>query len=981
MEIAFRILGRTGLRTADGFGVDWGKPKDRAVLAVLLFYAGRPVPVRTFLEWVWPDDWPSNPYSTLQTYVARIRQALQEAGLPGVISNVERAYQLDVDRSLIDFYAFTELAGKAKAAAYQASPDFEKACAFSEEAIRLWTGELFADLDSTVACERRDSVVRYHYLPAMNGLLYGLGKLGRYEQMLVHLNEIQPEHELDVMLARHRLMALFGLRKRVEVVQYHLHVRRQIQARIGDGSEEELRILFEELRSQHARHSTPAPPGPRPRYLPHGAEAFTGHEKTLAELNNLVFPHPQPRLIALDGPPGVGKTTLALHWAWSVRERFADGYWFASLDGVAHGPRVEAHQVVKDLLAEFGVAADAIPSLETRTARLRELLANRRMLVVLDNVADTDHVRSLLPALSNCVVLATSRSRLSDLAVHANARCLTVEPLAQDDTIAWLRNRLGDRASSAPEAVARLAALADGMPLAMGLIGEQVAAQPRRSLDDFVRVLATGRALLSLNNGSSGSIRNAFELSYRNLTPAQAELFRLLGLHPVREVSLDIVAALAGVEREEARHLADSLVWTRLVDSADGDRYRMHDLLREYAAELAERGEYAAERGAAVERMLAWYTHTVHNADRRVVGFRQEVPMLALPAGVSPRQFADEDDVARWCLQEEGALVGVIRHVAGPDQIWRLANSAGELFSRYLRNDTVVAVMEAGVAAARESGEIDVVVDTLQNLGFVHMTVRHDHESADRCFREARAIFGDRDDPETLAVLLRNQAECLRGAHNVPRAIEMYQEALALAVTEDTRAGILHRLGVACGQGGRLDEAASHLYQAQHLREKLGDNLGHARSRLALAQLAFDLGDSFGAKANCHLARSLFQLAHFGPGEARALTLLAAIVKADDLELGRYYATLAIELCRGVDREAEAVVLDVLGQIAWKAGELEPAVEHWQASFAAFRDIGDSKADLIAAHLDELARFTQPEIPQARLSSQTDERAGGEIVP
>ncbi|GGM74378.1 SARP family transcriptional regulator [Lentzea pudingi] len=972
MEIAFRILGRTGLRTADGFVHDWGKPKARAVLAVLLFHAGKPVPVRTLEKWVWSGDGPSNPYPTLQTYVARIKAALRDAGLPGVISNVERAYQLDVDRSSIDLYASIELARKAKAAAYQASPDLEKACALSEQAIALWSGELFADLDSDLACERRDSLVRYHYLPAMNGLLYGLGKLGRFEQMLFHLNEIQPEHDLDVLLARHRLVALFGLRKRVEAAQYHVSVRRRIVAEIADGSEAELLRLYEELRSRHDQQSTPSNAGPRPRYLPHGADAFTGHETLLAELDNLVLPHPRPRLVALDGPPGVGKTTLALHWASSVRDRFADGYWFASLDGVAHGPRVEAGQVVKDLLAEFGVAADSIPSLEARTARLRELLANRCMLVVLDNVADTSHVRALLPALSTCFVLMTSRARLSELVVRDRARCLTVDPLGEDETVAWLRNRLGHRASAAPGGVVRLAALADGMPLAMELIGEQVAAQPRRSLEDFVRVLASGRALLSLSNGSSGSIRNAFELSYQNLSEEQATLFRLLGLHPVREVSLDIVAALAGVDREDARHLVDSLVWTRLVDSTDGDRYRMHDLIREYAAERAERDEPPAERAAAVGRMLAWYTHTVHNADRCVVGFREEVPMLDLPPGVNPRHFTDEDDVAQWCLQEEAALVGVIKHVADPEHIWRLANSVGELFMRYLRNDTVVAVMEAGAAAARECGEIGTVVDTFQNVGFVHMTYRHDHESADRWFREARAIFGDRDDPETLAVLLRNEAECvLQGAHNVPRAIEMYQQALALAVTDDTRAGILHRLGVACRAGNRLDEAASHLYQALHLRERLGDGLGQARSRLELAQLAFDLGDSFGAKASCHFAIGLFQQAHSGAGEARALTLLAAIVKADDLELGRYYANRAMELSRGVDREVEAVVNDVAGQIEWRAGQRELAVERWQASFSAFRDISDPRADAIAVHLDELAQFVQPEVPLGRLPSQT----------
>lgn len=971
MEIAFRILGRTSLRTADGFAVDWGKPKDRAVLAVLLLNAGRPLSVRTLAEWVWRDDGPSNPYPTLQTYIARIRAALQRAGLPGTIVNSERAYQLDVDRSLIDFFAFRELTQNAMEAARQSPPGLEKACVLSEEAFRLWSGEPLADVESDRAHEHRRVMVRDYYLTAMNGLLYGLGKLGRHERMLAHLNEIQPEHDLDVMLARHRLVALYGLRKRVEAVRYYLDVRRRIQAEIGDGSEEELRVLHEELRERHARSTAPARTGPRPQYLPHSAEGFTGHQTLLAELNNLVLADPRPRLIALDGPPGVGKTTLAVHWAWSVRDRFPDGYWFAPLDGVAHGPRVEAAQVVKALLAEFGVAADSIPSLEARTARLRELLAGRRMLVLLDNVADTDHVRTLLPALSNCVVLMTSRARLSELAVHHSARCVTVDPLSQEETVAWLRNRLGCRAAAAPAAVARLAKLVDGMPLAMELIVEQIAAQPRRSLDDFVRVLAADRALLSLGNGSSGSIRSAFSLSYGNLTAEQARLFRLLGLHPVREVSLDIVAAMAGAEREEARRLVDALVWKRLVEPTDGDRYRMHDLLRQYAAERSEEDEEPTERAAAVDRLIGWYLGTVLNADRRVVGFREEVPMLPLPPGVQPRDFADEDDVAQWVVEHESALVAVVRHVADPAHAWRLANGVGELLLRYSRTDSVIAVMEAGAAAARVCGEIGELVDTLSNLGFVHMTARHDYESADRWFREAREIFGDRDDPEPLAVLLRNQAECLQGVHQVPRAIEKYQEALALAETDDTRAGILHRLGEACGRGNRLDEAGSHLYQALHLREKLADSKGLGDTRLALAQLAFDLGDPFAALGNCHLATSLYRQAHFGPGEASALTLLAAINRArGELDPARQYVTEALELARG-DRLREGRALDLLGQIDWQAGELDVAVQRWEQAFAAFRDVGDPRADVIGAHLTELEDFRQPEIPSSRPISKT----------
>ena len=949
MEIAFKILGRTRVRVDGEFVVDWGKPKARGVLAVLLLNAGNAISVNTIADWVWPDRRPANLYPTVQTAITSVRAALQRSGVRFSLRNEERCYRLEVDKSLIDLHVFRRLVDRARAIG---GTDHQAACELVEQALELWGDEPLADLEGDLAARRRDHLVRNHYLSASHALLYGLGKLGNYTRMLDHLDEIPPELDLEILLAKHRLTALYGLQRAQEALSYLVRIRRRIVEEIGDGSEVELNALHERLRVRHEQATAARSPGPR--YLPRDVDVFVGREHLLSELDALVPPGATPRLITVDGQPGIGKTTLAVHWAHRVSQRFPDGCWFAS--------HADGSEVVADLLTALLVPIESIPSLPARIARLRELLATRRMLIVLDDVTG---VEPLLPALATSVVLVVSRARMSGLVLRHQARAFTVLPLGNEEIAGWLHDRLGARAAAAPDLVARLAERTGGMPLVMQLMGEHVAAQPDRSLADLLVSLTDGRTLLSLqHNGISAEL----ERSYRALSPEQAHVFRLFGLHPFHEIPLPVVAALAGLPIERARALADELMWKRLVDTVDGDRYRMHDLLREYAADRLAHDGPRTERDGAVTRLMSWYLHTVNNADRMVFGYRDAVPMLPLADGVRPLQFADEDAVARWIAKEKASIVGVLRSSPQPGYVWRIANGAGELFSRYGHYDEVVAMMTAGAEAARLNGDVLPEADTLSNLAHFHIKL-HDYAAADRLLERAQRVLGDHDDPETLAVLLRNKADCLRGASNVPRALELYQEALDLADGfEDTRSGILHRMGVACRGGGRLDEAAAHLVQARLIRQRTGDYKGEADSLVELARLARESGDDFSARTNCHEAVLRYVQAHCLPGQADARLVLAVIARDhDDAGRALTYATEALELCAGLDRELEARSHDLLAQLAWKAGERDTSIEHLEEAYRAYRDIGDERAHSVAAQLDEQVALSVPVLPLSRV--------------
>jgi tetratricopeptide (TPR) repeat protein len=429
-----------------------------------------------------------------------------------------------------------------------------------------------------------------------------------------------------------------------------------------------------------------------------------------------------------------------------------------------------------------------------------------------------------------------------------------------------------------------------------------------------------------------------------------------------------VIAALAGLPLDATRDLADSLVWTRLVDAVDGDRYRLHDLVREYAADRAAHDEPPGERAAAVHRMASWYLHSVDHADRRVFGYRDAIPMLPLPDGVEPADFADEDEVVRWIAREKASIVGLVRTSPLPGYVWRIANGAGELFARYGHYDEVVTVMTVGAEAAHASGDVLPEAKTLSNHGYFHIKL-HDYRTAERLLERAQRVFGDRGDPESLAVLLRNRAECMQGAHNVPKALELYHQALALAEGfDDTRAGILHRMGVACHEGGRLAEAAAYLVKARHIRQRTGDYKGEADSLVELARLARESGDAFSAMTHCHEALARYAQAHHQPGEAAARLVLAVLARDhDDLKRALIYATEALELSAGLDREAEATAHDLLAQLTWKSGEHDVSIGHLDEAFRAYRDLGDPRADSVAAQLDEHTAATGLALPTSRV--------------
>src|SRR5450755_804820 len=323
-----------------------------------------------------------------------------------------------------------------------------------------------------------------------------------------------------------------------------------------------------------------------PRELPAPVPVFVGRHTKLAALSQ-VLDIPGGTVTAIGGTAGVGKTALAVHWAHQVADRFPDGQLYVNLRGYDPGQPASPAEALAGFLRALGIPGQGIPpETDQRAARYRSLLAERKMLIVLDNARDEDQVRPLLPASPASLVLVTSRKQLTGLAAADGAQMLSLDILPHGEAAQLLTARIGkDRAAAEPGAVDEIAALCAHLPLALAIAAARAATRPRFPLTQLAAELrgAAGR-LDALDAGDpAASVRAVFSWSYQQLGPATARMFRLLGLHPGPDISVPATASLAAVDERRARRLLGELARDFLITEHAPGRYAFHDLLRAYA--------------------------------------------------------------------------------------------------------------------------------------------------------------------------------------------------------------------------------------------------------------------------------------------------------------------------------------------------------------------------------------------------------------
>jgi len=578
-----------------------------------------------------------------------------------------------------------------------------------------------------------------------------------------------------------------------------------------------------------------------PRQLPATPESFTGRAAELAQLDRLLRDRETstPVVIsAVSGMGGIGKTALAVHWAHQARDNFRDGELYIDMQGFhPSGRPVTPEAAMVQFLAALGVATDRLPvALPEQTGLYRTLMADRRMLVLLDNVRDVDQVRPLLPGSPYCRVLITSRSRLSGLAVREGAQRIALDNLDLRDAVRLLRRTIGVRATEQPGATAALANLCCLHPLALRIAAERVVDGDGAVAEAVAALTESADRLssLAIPDDDSAAIRKVFTWSYQGLDEPERRLFRLLGLHDGPDIPVVTCAALAGIGEEDCASRLAALVDAHLVDASEAGRYRLHDLLRLFAYECMIEEEPEQSRAEAAFRIAAWYLSSACAA--RMALDENLPPLVAVPADlpVPPMTFDSETAALAWCDAERANLTATALSASerGLFEIgWKLPTALFPYFDRGRLYGDWIATHQAAITAAHLAGDREAEGKVTCNLGNAYRPMRRFTEAATH-YERALELFREVGWIQGTAKALGNLASTYGDAGDFRRGIEVGLAALTVFRELDDEYGqalTLSNLGGAQSAIGQDDQAMESLGQALAAFSALGDRRGMAR--------------------------------------------------------------------------------------------------------------------------------------------------------
>jgi tetratricopeptide (TPR) repeat protein/transcriptional regulator with XRE-family HTH domain len=611
-----------------------------------------------------------------------------------------------------------------------------------------------------------------------------------------------------------------------------------------------------------------AVPQPGPRQLPAPPAMFLGHHDELAALDKALDRAGAMVVSAISGGGGVGKTWLALRWAYDNLARYPDGQLFVDLRGFAPaGGPMEPAEAVRGFLDALGVASAAVPTgLDAQVGLYRGLVADKRMLIVLDNARDADQVMPLLPGSPGCVVVVTSRDRLAGLATRHDATLLPLGALDHTDAWELLACRLGHyRLAAEPAAVAALLDFCAGLPLALAVVAARATLYPEFTLAALADELSDSAARLSrLDAGDpSASVQAALSWTHDALDPTSAEVFALLGVAVGPEISLPAAASLTALTEDRTAAALRALERVSLLRQHTPGRYRMHDLVTLFAVDRAEL--LGSElRDAALRRLIDFYLHTTSRAELARDPHRPSIELGPPAAGCRPLPLADSAATNTWFDTERPNLLAaqqIAVQRGWHQQVWQLAWSMRHLGWRSGPDDEYLAVWRAALAAADELGDPAAQIMARRYLGHAH-TLRGQPEKALDLLRPALAMATDIGDRVSQGHVHRYLAGAWEWHGDDRLALEHANHALRLFQALDmpaTVADALNMVGWSAARLGQHEQARDHCLAALELCRRHDNREGEAYTLDSLGYIFGLIGDHERSREHYRQARVLFR--------------------------------------------------------------------------------------------------------------------------
>ncbi|MCK2243338.1 MULTISPECIES: BTAD domain-containing putative transcriptional regulator [unclassified Crossiella] len=930
--VEFRLLGPVEI-VLSGRSAPVEAAKHRTLLACLVLRAGQRVEATELVGYLWDDeDRPAHPRGALQTYVRRLRRLLGAE----LISTVAGGYRLEVAPETADAHRFRQLLATARQTA-----DLAERTTIVQSALALWRGPALADIASPALRRDYADPLDTERLDALALRFDAELALGRHEPLVPDLWKATAEHPLREEFWRQLMLALYRTQRQAEALETYQRAADVLRQELGVEPSPRLRDLRQSVLTNDPELAAPtvlttALPAWQPVcQLPPDIGDFVGRDRLglrIAEELRRGGP------VLVSGPPGVGKTALAVRIGHRLRADFPDGQLHVNLHGYATEAALRPTDVLARFLRGLGVPPAQIPLEQEQQAELfRAVLRGRRVLVLLDNASAAEQVLPLLPAEPGCAALVTSRNQLSGLGFT-----VTLDVLRHEDARDLLARTLG---MAEPEALDELAELCAHLPLALRIAAANLAGQ--FGLAHQVRQIREGNRLaaLAVEGDHDAAVQNAFDRSYRMLATGHRRLFRHLSLIPGPDLTPASVGELIDVPEWQAARMLIELADANLVLRQEEGRYQLHDLIRLYADFRCRAEDSVDARARALRRWLGYYHQ---HADRAAGLLYPEVHRVALPPADRPTtDFPSLLKAKQWLDAERANLVAAVLHAVEHhlDTLsWQLADTLRGYFQHCRILNDWLTVATAGLACARRIQDEVAVACLHHAFGVLHWFLGQPDIAIEH-LTHARAGLRGEADHGRLANVLSNLGMNHMDRSELGTAVDLYGQAeqILRGLGDELRlVPVLGNLGITLRRMGRLREALAHYTESHRLVLKVGlvaseptvlNNLGYLHRELGDLPTALDF-----------LTRSLATIDRMGGryGETNTLIGLAAVhAELGDLAQAEELATCAVAKDEtAVDRKELALGYNVLGVVLRQRGRARQAVPHHHRALELSRTIG-----------------------------------------